>query len=180
MIFIYIKNQFHPWIISWDNAKILQTFHFESFEHDWPCPPKLMVSTCRKIWCLSAWQKKKIIPHIFLEMLQRYCKLVILRTLEMPGYGQKKRWYQLVESFDIYFHTKIKFMPHLSFEILLRYCKLIILSTLVMPLNRHQKKIATTWKRVWFLYVNLIPHFSLEILHFKESCNLIGWENFGP
>ena len=62
MIFIYIKNQFHPWIISWDNAKILQTFHFESFEHDWPCPPKLMVSTCRKIWCLSAWQKKKDHP----------------------------------------------------------------------------------------------------------------------
>ena len=27
--------------------------------------------------------------------------------------------------------------------------------------------------------INFIIHFFLEILHFKESCNLIGWQNFG-
>ena len=24
---------------------------------DWPCPPKLIIPTCRKVWCLSACQK---------------------------------------------------------------------------------------------------------------------------
>ena len=27
--------------------------------------------------------------------------------------------------------------------------------------------------------INLIPQFFLEVLHFKESCNLIGQEYFG-
>ena len=27
---------------------------------------------------------------------------------------------------------------------------------------------------------HVIIHFFLEILHFKESCNLIGWQYFGP
>ena len=27
---------------------------------------------------------------------------------------------------------------------------------------------------------NFIIHFFLEILHFKESCNLIGWQHFDP
>ena len=28
--------------------------------------------------------------------------------------------------------------------------------------------------------INFIIHFFLEILHFKEFCNLIGWRHFGP
>ena len=28
--------------------------------------------------------------------------------------------------------------------------------------------------------INFIIHFFLEILHFKESCNLIGWQHFWP
>ena len=28
--------------------------------------------------------------------------------------------------------------------------------------------------------INFIIHFFLEVLHFKESCNLIGWRYFGP
>ena len=34
-----------------------------------------------------------------------------------------------------------------------------------------------------FIYIpkiHFIIHFFLEILHFKESCNLIGWQHFGP
>ena len=36
------------------------------------------------------------IPHFF------FCNLVILGTLGMPGYGHQKRWYQLVENFNVH------------------------------------------------------------------------------
>ena len=33
---------------------------------------------------------------------------------------------------------------------------------------------------IWIPKINFIIHFFFEILHFKESCNLIGWQLFGP
>lgn len=68
-MFICIKNQPHPWL-SWHIAKILQTWYFGYFGQDWPCPPKLIVSTCRKIWCLSACIKSSSTLPSFL----RSCK----------------------------------------------------------------------------------------------------------
>ena len=63
---------------------ILQPCYYGNFGHDWPCPPKLIVSTCRKIvGCLSECRKITFIPHLFLEILRKYCKLVILGTLGM-------------------------------------------------------------------------------------------------
>ena len=35
-------------------------------------------------------QKINFIPHVFLEIFQRCCKLVILGTLSMPGYAHPK------------------------------------------------------------------------------------------
>ena len=35
---------------SWDIAKTLQHFYVRYFEYDWPCLPKLIASTCRKVW----------------------------------------------------------------------------------------------------------------------------------
>ena len=51
-------------------------------------------------------QKINFIPSIFFEIMQRSYKLVILGTLGMTGYDQYKRYYQLVENFDIYLHAK--------------------------------------------------------------------------
>ena len=48
------------------------------FGHDRPNPSKRIVST----WCLSA-PKINFIPHFFLEILQGFCKLVILSTLSI-------------------------------------------------------------------------------------------------
>ena len=46
------------------------------------------------------------------------------------------------------------------------------------------KMIEATWTRLLWLSarqkMNFIIHFFLEILHVKESCNLIGWYHFGP
>ena len=50
--------------------------------------------------------KIKFNPPFFFEILQRYCKLVILGTLGMPGHGQQKQWYHLVEKFDVYLHAR--------------------------------------------------------------------------
>ena len=85
-------------------------------------------------------QKINFIPPFFLEALQRYCKLVILGTLGMSGYGCQKRWYHFVENFDSYLHANNQIHPHLCVELLLRYCKLVILGTLDMPGHAHQRK----------------------------------------
>ena len=56
----------------------------------------------------------------------------------MPGYGQQKRWYELVENFDVFiFIRKIKFVSYLLLEILLRYGRLVILGTVGMPHHPH-------------------------------------------
>ena len=55
---------------------------------------------------LIFWQKHNFIIHILLEILHRYCQLVILGTLSMPGYRHSKWYYQLEENFCIYLHTK--------------------------------------------------------------------------
>ena len=72
-------------------------------------------------------------PPFSLEILQRYCKLVILGTLGVHGYGHQKLWYPLQGNFDTYLHAKkislTSFVP--------RYCKLVTLGTLRMPGHPH-------------------------------------------
>ena len=34
---------------------------------------------------------KNVILYVFLKMLQKYCKLVILGTLDIPGYAHLKK-----------------------------------------------------------------------------------------
>ena len=93
LMFIGTKNQLHSSLFSWDIAKTLQTCYFGYFEHDWPWPQKLIASTWQKVWCLSACKKIHFIPPFFLEILQRFCKIVILSTLGLLGYGHQKQWH---------------------------------------------------------------------------------------
>ena len=44
-------------------------------------------------------QKINFILYVFLEILQRCCKLVVLGTLGIPGYVHPNWYYQLVETF---------------------------------------------------------------------------------
>ena len=70
----------------WDIAKILQTCYFGYFGHAWLLAPKVTLTTCRKILCLSAGKKSTSPPMFF----WRYCKVVQLLnlgTLSMPGYS---------------------------------------------------------------------------------------------
>ena len=85
-------------------------------------------------------QKIDFMPPFFLEMQQRYCKLIVLSDLGMPGYSYQKGWYQLVENFDVYLQAKIKCVPPFFLKTLLRYFLLVILGTLGRPSRIQQKQ----------------------------------------
>ena len=63
---------------------------------------KKVVSTCRKFRRLLACKKINFIAHYFLETFQRYCIVVILSTLGMPGCTHQIWQYQLFEYFEVY------------------------------------------------------------------------------
>ena len=74
-----------------------------------------------------------VIHHIFLEILERYYKL-ILGTLGMPGFAHPK-WYnqQLLENLCVDLQAKNKINhPYFSGDIA-KICKLVILDTLCKP-----------------------------------------------
>ena len=48
----------------------------------------------------------KLILYVFLEILQRYCKLVVLDTLGMYGYAHQKFYFQFAEDFCAYLLPK--------------------------------------------------------------------------
>ena len=75
------------------------------------------------------------------------------------------------------FMQKVIFIPSLFLEILQRYCKLVVLGTLRTSVYVHQKQGNSD---VYLQTKNqLDPSNFLEILHFKEFCNLFGQEHFG-
>ena len=87
------------------------------FQVIWTClkhTPKMRVSIWRNLWCLSGGKKWTSFLQVFLEILHRYCKLVILGSFGMPGYTCLKWWYQLVENLCIYQHAKNQ--RHLRFS----------------------------------------------------------------
>ena len=59
-------------------------------------------------------------------------------------------------------------------------CKLPILGTLDMHTQNDSINLKKTFMFISMPKVNFIIHFFLEVLHFKESSNLIGLEHFGP
>ena len=60
--------------------------------------------------------------YIFLEILQRYCKVNVLDTLGMPDYAHPKWYYESVETFRVYLPAKNQF--HTFLEIPERYANL--------------------------------------------------------
>ena len=67
-------------------------------------PTKMDSINLQKSLMVICMQKIQLDPS--LEILQRYCKIAIFGTLGMTGYGHQKRWYQLVENFDVNLHTQ--------------------------------------------------------------------------
>ena len=77
---------------------------------------------------------------------------------------------------------KINFISHALLEILQRYANLfwVLWGCLV---THNQNDSINLWKTSIFICtpkIHFIIHFFLEMLCVKESCNLIGWQHFGP
>ena len=110
-------------------------------------------------------QKINFILHVFLKILQRYCKLVILGTLGIPGTHTQIVTNQFVEKFRLFGGKKSTSSPHVFLEILQRCnCKLVILGTLGIPGYAHPK-----WQ--YQLKVGLAPSE-------KISFYLLQWKPF--
>ena len=74
------------------------------------------------------YQQGKIISilYVFLEILQRYCKVVVLLgALGMPGHAHPKWYYQFVENFCIYLQVKNQFHNPCFFGYTAKICKII-------------------------------------------------------
>ena len=69
-----------------DNANLL----FYELWACWPCPSKIIASTCWKLLTFICRQKINVIPYIFLEILQKILQIAILGTLNMPGQSTLK------------------------------------------------------------------------------------------
>ena len=69
-----------------DNANLL----FYELWACWPCPSKIIASTCWKLLTFICRQKINVIPYIFLEILQNILQIAILGTLNMPGQSTLK------------------------------------------------------------------------------------------
>ena len=126
------------------------------------------------------------ILHVFLEILQRHCKVAVFGTWGLSGYAYPKWHYHLVENIYVYLQAKNQPHPPSFYGDIAKICKLI-LGTLGMPGYTHQKwwyHLAEDFDDIYLFIcmqkINFIIHFFLMILHFKESCNLIGWQHFGP
>ena len=127
--------------------------------------------------------KNQLHPPLLFEMLQGYYKVAILGTWGIPING-KYIWYcQLVENFGVYLHTKKHIYPSPFF--FLKYYKevanLLFLILWACPNTPTISNSTTLWEILMLIQkqkINLILQFFLEILHIKESCNLIGQEHF--
>ena len=74
---------------------------------------------------LNCWQKINFLLHVFLQIFQRYCKVVVLGTFGMPGYAHPKWYYQLIETSRVNLQAKINFIPNAFRETLLRYANFL-------------------------------------------------------
>ena len=123
------------------------------------------------------------ILYVFLKILQRYCKVVILGTLSIPGYAHLKRYYHLLENFCLSDRQKINFVSHVFLEILQRYANFlfwVLWVCMAKQTQNHSINLQKTSMSTCTPEINFIIHFFLGILHFKESCNLIGQQHFDP
>ena len=76
--------------------------------------------------------------HVFLDILQKYFKPVVLGTLGMFGYVYPKWYYHLIENFHVYLQAKNQLHHSCFYGYIAKVCKLI-LGTFGMPGYTHPK-----------------------------------------
>ena len=83
-------------------------------------------------------QKINFILPVFLEILQRYCKVVILSTLGKLG-NTNTKYHHLVENFRVYLQAEEPLHPPCFFRDIAKICKLLVLGTSGMSGYAHPK-----------------------------------------
>ena len=129
------------------------------------CPhtPKMIKAIWRNLWRLSAG-KRSSSPFKF--SLRYYKDIVNLFWV---------LWACLVRQTQL---GKLNFTPYSFVEILQRYANFWVLwACLVAHIQNDSINLYRTLMFICMQKINFIIHFILEILHFKQSCNLIGCSN---
>ena len=123
-------------------------------------------------------QKIKFILHVFLEIFRKYCELIVLGALVMPGYANPKWYYQLVENFRVYLQGKNQLHPTYFSGDIAKICKLLAYfcyfghAWLYTP-----KMIVSTYRRLRCLSAYQKSTSSINSLRYcKEIANLLFWE----
>ena len=76
--------------------------------------PKVLISTRRKLWCLSASKKSTSSLTSFLRYCEDITNLLFLRTLEMLGHPHQNHSINLQQAFMLICMQKINFIIHFS------------------------------------------------------------------
>ena len=87
---LHAKNQFPNSLFFFRYCKVITNVLFWVL---WAClamTSKNDTTSLQKTLRFIFMQNITFIPHLFLEILQRYCKLVILGTLGTPGHAHQK------------------------------------------------------------------------------------------
>ena len=127
--------------------------------------PKLLKSTCRKLWCLSACKK---LTSYFTSFLRHYKDwLAILGSLGILEHSHHTT--NFWKSFTLIYVQKINFIAQFFLKILQRNSKPAILGNLDMSGHTHTPKVTVPiWRNLWCLSAckknNFILHVFLEIL----------------
>ena len=128
-------------------------------------------------------QKINFITHFFFKILQRNSKLVILGNKGMPGHTHLNWYYQSEETFGVYLQAKNQLHPWCFPWVIPKILQICYFTYFGLAWLHTLNVIVSTCRNLQCFSAcqnNLIIHLYPEILHLKESCNLIGRQHFGP
>ena len=135
----------------------------------WPCPPRLIVSTYGKVWWWSGCKKVSVIPFFFFWDIAK-----ILQTFH-SGYFRHALLWPVKAILSAY--RKSCLSPTSFLKYYKDLVNLLFWVLWVCLATSTENNSSNLWDNLMFickLQINLTTQFFLEILHFKESCNLIG------
>ena len=115
----------------------------------------------------ETWQKINFILHVFLKILQIYCKLVVLGTFGISRYAHTKWHYHLAENVCFYLQAKNQLHPSWFLGDIGQICKLFILGKFNMSGYTNLK-----WSNQLVQDFHVYLRAKNELNHSFLSCNI--------
>ena len=139
----------------------------------------MIISAWKNLWCLSACKKNRLHPS---RVSRNNAKILWACYFGYFGHAWLHTSKVILSICRKLLCTQnISFIPDIFLEILQR-CANFLFWILWACLATHTLKYHFVENFNVYLHAkkNFTIHFFLEILHFKDSCNLIGRQHFGP